>query len=166
MNKATQIGEAVNAWEELRPTQRSSLSERREQPNARILEIMGNLGLRYPPASSIDRDAHAARVALLAEDCADLDPQWLDIAAREWAKNEPFMPRACELRERALRYGRSLSAGRLLSAPLPPEKPKLVSPPLAEDEVRKLPNHLIEMGVSVGEITPELATRIREERES
>lgn len=121
---------------------------------------MGKLGLRYPPASSVDRDAHAARVALLAEDCADIDAEWLDTAAREWAKNEPFMPRACEMRENALRIGRFATRDRILPAPAKPVPPKPEVPPLTEDEIRKLPRHLIEMGVTVGEIDPGFAAQL------
>jgi hypothetical protein len=160
---AQQIGEAVNAWEDLGPTQRLRSSEPPPQPSARTLEIMGKLGLRYPPASSVDRDSHAARVALLAEDCADLDPEWLDEAARQWAKDEPFMPRACEIRERAIAIARSRSRGRILPARTIEEKPKPVAPPLTEAEVRKLTPHLIDMGVKLGEIDPELANRVRQE---
>ncbi len=123
---------------------------------------MGNLGLRYPPASSVDRDAHAARVALLAEDCADIPAEWLDEAARQWARSEPFMPRACELRGNALRIGRSLTK------PLPAPRPEPLAalpppPPLTEAEVRKLTPALIEMGVKLGEIDPSLAAQIRDQ---
>lgn len=121
---------------------------------------MGKLGLRYPPASSVDRDAHAARVALLAEDCADIDSEWLDVAAREWAKNEPFMPRACELRENALRIGRFATRGRTLPPPVRAEAPKPEVPPLTEEEIRKLPRALIEIGVKVGEIEPDFAAKL------
>lgn len=121
---------------------------------------MGKLGLRYPPASSVDRDAHAARVALLAEDCADIDPEWLDVAAREWAKNEPFMPRACEIRENALRIGRFATRGRTLPPPAKAAPPKPEVPPLTEDEIRKLPRALIEMGVKVGDIDPDFAAKL------
>lgn len=121
---------------------------------------MGKLGLRYPPANSVDRDAHAARVALLAEDCADIDPEWLDAAAREWAKREPFMPRACELRENALAFGRITRSDRILPAPVTPSPPKPEVPPLTEDEIRKLSPALIEMGVKVGEIDPDFAAKL------
>lgn len=82
------------------------------------MEIIGKLGLRYPPANSVDREAHAARVALLAEDCADIDPEWVEVASRRWAKEQPFFPRTCELREIALDYGRSKT-----KALPPPVKP-------------------------------------------
>lgn len=122
---------------------------------------MGKLGLRYPPANSVDRESHAARVALLAEDCADIPDDWLDFAAREWAKREPFMPRACEIREMALRHGRSLSRGRALPPPSFEPEPKPDPPPLSEDVIRKLPAALIDLGVSLGEFDRAVVERIR-----
>jgi hypothetical protein len=123
---------------------------------------MTKLGLRYPPANSVDRDSHAARVMLLAEDCADIPEEWLDFAAREWAKDQPFFPRTCELREIALRHGRLLTRGRALPAPYTPPSPKPVPPPLTEDEIAKLSPKLVEMGVKLGEIDPQVAQRIRD----
>lgn len=158
MAEAVHISEA---YADLGPTQRSPLSAPPPRPSARTVEIMGKLGLRYPPASSVDRDAHAARVALLAEDCADLDADWLDAAAREWARTEPFMPRACELRELALTVGRITRRDRILPAPVVPEPEKPVPPPLTDAEIRKLPRPLIDMGVRLGEIDRELADKIR-----
>jgi len=98
---------------------------------------------------------------LLAEDCADLDPDALDEAAREWAKTEPFMPRACELRERALQIIRARTRGRILPAPKyePPAQP--VPDPLTDEEIARLPQALLEMGVRLGEIDAERAARIR-----
>jgi hypothetical protein len=142
------------AYADLGPTRPSNLSAQPPQPSARTVEIMGKLGLRYPPASSVDRDAHAARVALMAEDCADIDPDWLDEAARDWAKAEPFMPRACELRENALRIGRRRTLGRTLPPPRVEEPPKAEVPPLTDDEIRALPKCLVELGVKLGEIDP------------
>lgn len=124
---------------------------------------MGKLGLRYPPANSVDRDAHAARVALLAEDCADIPEEWLDWAAREWAKDQPFFPRTCELREIALRHGRLLTRGRALPPPrVDPPPPPPPEPPLTEDEIAKLPASLVEMGLKLGEIDPAVVQRIRD----
>ncbi len=123
---AKQIGEVVDAFTDLGPTLRSPWSEPPPRPSARIVEIMGKLGLRYPPASSVDRDSHAARVALLAEDCADIPDEWLDLAARDWAKSEPFMPRACELRDKAVLFGMMLRPAQpaldtpVVEIPLPP----------------------------------------------
>ncbi len=157
---AQQIGQATDAWADLGPTRRSPSFERPPRPSARIIEIMGKLGLRYPPASSVDRDAHAARVALLAEDCADIDPEWLDEAARRWARAEPFMPRACELRASALSIARAQTRGRQL--PAPAREPVVIErPPLTDEEIRRLPHWLVEMGVKIGEIDAERAARLR-----
>lgn len=123
---------------------------------------MGRLGLRYPPANSVDREAHAARVALLAEDCADINPEWLDGAARDWAQRHPFMPKACELREQALALGRIMRPDRILAAPPRPEPPaKPVAPPLTDEEIVRMPEWVISMGVKLGEIDPERALRLR-----
>lgn len=122
---AKQIGEITDAWADLGPTQRLPSFEPPRRPSARTVEIMGKLGLRYPPANSVDRDSHAARVALLAEDCADIPEDWLDEAARRWAKAEPFFPRTCELREVALNYGQALTARRALPAPERPPGPPI-----------------------------------------
>ena len=117
---------------------------------------MGKLGLRYPPANSVDRDAHAARVALLAEDCADIPEDWLDEAARRWAKAQPFFPRTCELREEALSYGRHLTASRALPAPprpaTPPPKRHIMDRDrrtFMEADWAELSEHLERMGSAV-----------------
>ena len=120
---------------------------------------MGKLGLRYPPANSVDRDAHAARVALLAEDCADIPDEWLDRAAREWAKDQPFFPRTCELREMALAHGRWLTRDRKLPPPPPPPKPD--EPPLTDAEIARLSPALIEIGLKLGAITSEQVLRAK-----
>lgn len=155
------IGEVVGAWEDLGLTQRLNSSERPQQPSARQLEIMGKLGLRYPPANSVDRDAHAARVALLAEDCADIPDDWLDWAARQWAKNSPFFPRTCELRDSALAYGRNITRGRTIAAPISQEPPRPDPEPLTDDELSRLSPKLIEMGVKLGEIDAGQAEKLR-----
>ena len=120
------------------------------RPSARAAEIIGKLGLRYPPANSVDRDAHAARVALLAEDCADIPDDWLDVAASRWAKAQPFFPRTCELREEALAYGRHLSNQRALPAPRPVSAPKPLmerrGEPMSEAETAELNTALEKLG--------------------
>lgn len=126
---------------------------------------MSKLGLRYPPANTVDREAHAARVALLAEDCADLPEEWLDIASREWAKQEPFFPRACELRALAERIGRELNPPPPepeIKYIAPPEKP--LPPPLSVDEIRRLPPWLVRMGIRVGAIGKEEFDAVMGER--
>lgn len=63
--------------------------------------MIGQLGLRYRPSAQADLEAHAALLALLATDVADIDPRDLDVAIRLHAKQSPFMPKACELIELA-----------------------------------------------------------------
>lgn len=68
-----------------------------------IAEIVANLGLRYLPSGQADREAHAKSLELLCEDLADVPAPLLDDAARRWAKEEKFMPRASEIRDMARR---------------------------------------------------------------
>ncbi|MDR2880500.1 MAG: hypothetical protein LBV29_01170 [Azoarcus sp.] len=63
-----------------------------------ILKVISELGVRYEPLGQADLQAHAGRVALLAQDCADLNPLKLRHAAMRWAQHKPFLPKACELR--------------------------------------------------------------------
>ena len=69
----------------------------RNSPNARVVKIISELGLRYRPLATADQEAHAAQVALLATDLANVDPAKLAAAAHEYARNERFMPKACDL---------------------------------------------------------------------
>lgn len=66
-----------------------------------IGEIIGKLGLRYRPSGQADLLAHAEAIRLLAEDVSDVPPPLLDEAARRWARESKFMPRASELRDTA-----------------------------------------------------------------
>jgi hypothetical protein len=84
----------------------STCSEQPEQPKRATVppiigEIIGNLGLRYRPSGTADLEAHAQTLILLGEDCADMPPPLLDAAAKRWARESKFMPRASELREMA-----------------------------------------------------------------
>lgn len=72
---------------------------------------MSKLGLRYLPSGQADREAHAEALALLAEDVADVPPPLLDAAARRWAQESKFMPRAAELRDMARLIQRDRTAG-------------------------------------------------------
>ena len=58
---------------------------------------MGTIGLRYPPASGTDPQQHAAQLALLASDLAHIPTDYLDRAAKQWAAQSPYMPKASEL---------------------------------------------------------------------
>jgi hypothetical protein len=91
------------AYEDIGPTPRSTLSEPRVPP--KIGKIVGELGLRFRPSAQADMEAHAATLALLAKDLADLDPARLQCAADHWAKTERFMPRAAELRALVAKFG-------------------------------------------------------------
>lgn len=69
-----------------------------------IGEIIAKLGLRYRPSGTADLEAHAEALVLLGEDCADIPPPLLDRAAKEWAREQRFMPRASELRALCRKY--------------------------------------------------------------
>lgn len=64
---------------------------------AAIQRIIGELGLRYRPSATADLEAHAATLALLCRDLADLPPHLLERAAREWAVRSPYLPKASDL---------------------------------------------------------------------
>ena len=66
---------------------------------AGVRSLISKLGLRYEPSSKADLDAHAARVALLAEDLAEVEPWKLQQAISQWVQCRPFMPKASDLRE-------------------------------------------------------------------
>lgn len=153
--------EPVDAWADLNPTQRSPSFVQRVQPSPETLEIIGDLGLRFPPANSVDREAHAARVYLLAEDCADIDPVWLKEAASEWAKTKRFLPNACELRESANAMAR-LASRPVLPAPKVDEAPApKPAPPLTDEEIKRMPGYLVRLGIKMGDIELERAQRLR-----
>jgi hypothetical protein len=88
------------AYEDLGPTRHLTSyeqPEQRKQPSARIARIIGELGLRYRPSAAADLEAHAASLALLTQDVAHMPEDRLEWAAKEWARTERFMPKACEL---------------------------------------------------------------------
>lgn len=83
------------AYEDLGPTRHSTYSEPLVPP--KIARIIGELGLRYRPSVQADLEAHAATLALLTKDVAHLRPDTLERAARQWAQESPYMPKAAEL---------------------------------------------------------------------
>lgn len=91
------------AYEDIGPTRRSTSSVQRVPP--KIARIVGELGLRYRPSAQADLEAHAASLALLSRDLADVDPVRLESAADHWARTEKFMPKAAELRSLVSRFG-------------------------------------------------------------
>ena len=62
-----------------------------------VQNLISKLGLRYRPTSNVDLDAHAALLALLASDLAEMPPAILDRAIKAWALQSPFMPKAYDL---------------------------------------------------------------------
>ena len=66
---------------------------------AKIRSLISRLGLRYEPSSKSDLDAHAARVALLAEDMAETDPWKLEQAIGRHVSRSPYLPKASDLNE-------------------------------------------------------------------
>lgn len=91
-----------HAYAELGPTRRLTSpdaeppSKPRKVPGA-IQRLIGELGLRYRPSAQADLEAHAATLALLASDLADVPPTCLAKAVEKWARESHFMPRASEL---------------------------------------------------------------------
>lgn len=63
--------------------------------------MIGELGLRYRPSAQADLEAHAAAIALLTCDVADIPIAHLERASQEWVRTKPFMPKASELVELA-----------------------------------------------------------------
>ncbi len=85
---------------------------------ASIRKLIGELGLRYRPTRSTDLEAHAAALALLARDLADVAPIALANAIEQWARSSAFMPKASELlalmhTHAANGTGRALAPGEL-----------------------------------------------------
>jgi len=59
--------------------------------------LIGELGLRYRPASQADLESHAAALALLASDVADVPPDYLARAIAKHVVESPYLPKACDL---------------------------------------------------------------------
>jgi hypothetical protein len=53
--------------------------------------------LRYRPSAQADLEAHALALRLLIEDVADVPPHLLEAAAKRWAQESPFLPKASDL---------------------------------------------------------------------
>lgn len=66
-----------------------------------MLRLIGELGLRYRPSAAADLEAHAASIALLARDVADIPANYLAMAIEMWVKSSRFMPKASDLAEMA-----------------------------------------------------------------
>jgi hypothetical protein len=81
------------------PASTCSTPPRRKSVPAKIRSLISALGLRYEPSSKSDLEAHAARVALLAEDMAEADPWKLDQAIGRHVARSPYLPKASDLNE-------------------------------------------------------------------
>lgn len=84
--------------------QPSTYTERdapRSRPSATHKRLIGELGLRYRPSAQADLESHAAGLALLATDLADIPVHLLDLAVRDWVRKSQFMPKASDLIELA-----------------------------------------------------------------
>ena len=60
-------------------------------------KIISELGLRFRPSAQADLEAHSAKLAFLAMDCADVPARFLEAAAKEWTRTSRFLPTASEL---------------------------------------------------------------------
>lgn len=69
-----------------------------------IKRLVAELGLRYRPSAQADLEEHAATLALLARDLADIPPQYLEKAIAVWVSQKPWLPKASELVEIAKRF--------------------------------------------------------------
>lgn len=91
-----------SAFEELGPARRSNSGNvvpfaKPRKPSAKTERLIGELGLRYRPSAQADFEEHAASLALLAIDVADVPPDYLEMAVRKWSRESKFMPKASEL---------------------------------------------------------------------
>jgi hypothetical protein len=114
MDDPNYFNRALTAHAEPGPTQPSTYSAPPNEPKRPSVspivgEIIANLGLRYRPSGAADLTAHAEALRLLAEDVSDVPPPLLDEAAKLWARESRFMPKAAELRDLA----RKIQADRL-----------------------------------------------------
>lgn len=99
-----QIGQATPAYEDLGPTRLSTCGDKptpKSAPPAGIRKLIAELGLRYRPNDRADLEAHAAKLALLASDVADIPERPLRAAIAEWIARKPYLPKASELIEMA-----------------------------------------------------------------
>lgn len=92
------------AYAEIGPTHASNCSDNpvlnsKPKPTvpAKIRNIVAELGLRYRPSAQADLEAHAASIALLCRDVADVPPGLLERAVEEWVRSSVFMPKAADL---------------------------------------------------------------------
>lgn len=92
----------TEAFEDRDQTLPSTCSSRpsesyRPKPSAKVRDLIGRLGLRYRPTNAADLGAHAASLALLAEDVAEVPADLLERAIAEHVASSPWMPKAADL---------------------------------------------------------------------
>lgn len=73
----------------------------RKRASAKTERLIAELGLRYRPSVQADLEEHAATLALLTTDVADIPPDLLEQAIRRHVMKSPYMPKASELIELA-----------------------------------------------------------------
>lgn len=90
-------------YEELGPAQPSNstnvvpFEKPKKRISAKTERLIGQLGLRYRPSAQADIEEHAAALALLTADVADIPPHILDEAISRHVAQSPYMPKASEL---------------------------------------------------------------------
>lgn len=123
-----------------RPTQ----SLQPKQPPAAIRRLISELGLRYRPSNQADLEAHAAMIALLARDLADIPESWLARAISIWVSENRFMPKAAELIEIAQMLQRGETRQRQSSEGERYWREQCVAQNAKRDEAQDIPEQLKE----------------------
>lgn len=85
--------------QDLTPASTCSDKPRPKSVPPKIKEMIALLGLRYRPTEQTDLEAHAARIALLASDVADIPEKQLRVAIDRWIASSPYLPKASDLIE-------------------------------------------------------------------
>lgn len=152
----------ITTGRELTPSSQCPVPQKRRSPPAAVVSIVSDLGLRYPAASHTDREAHAARVALLAMDLRDENPAHLATAAEQWARTSPFLPKACEMIEACKTLAYAARPYRplrhtTLAAPGPA---KAEVPELSDEDLRAMPLGILRLGLAAGHVDPARVTRL------
>lgn len=69
---------------------------RRNAPSG-VKRLILELGLRYRPTAADQLEPYQAKLAALVADCADIPPNHLERAIREWVTQSPYLPKASDL---------------------------------------------------------------------
>lgn len=105
------------------------------RPSMATVEIIRGLDIRYPPNATVSEDDREAQILLLASDVADINPNLLRDASREWVRTKAFLPKASELRALAGQIRREASTASNRN-PNSPENLRRLA-----DEYNMHPNH-------------------------